>query len=105
MSKIGSCFVAAFKFPISCWWPTDPAIWPSAGWGVGGGGVVGPLTRKERARAEMASVHFYNLNMRLNKTKAINKEHKTLFFFLQTGVGGGACMWLHGGLNSSTGLI
>lgn len=29
LSKIGSHFVAAFLFPVSCWWPIDPVHWPS----------------------------------------------------------------------------
>lgn len=73
MSKIGSCFVAAFKFPISCWWPTDPTIWPSA--------EEQPLTRKERPRAEMGSVRFSNLDMRLDKARAISIMQTKIFFF------------------------
>lgn len=26
---IASHFVAAFTFPVSCWWPIDPVHWPS----------------------------------------------------------------------------
>lgn len=71
MSKIGSCFVAAFKFPISCRGPTDPTIWPSA--------EEQPLTQKERARAETGSVRFSNLDMRLNKTRAVSLMHTNTF--------------------------
>lgn len=74
MSKIGSCFVAAFKFPISCWRPTDPTIWPSA--------EEQPLTRKERARAEMGSARFSNPDMRWHKARVVSVMHTNLFFFL-----------------------